>query len=318
MIPTMLAIAALSTAPTADAAQEREEAVLWDWTQPHRYAIETSIRLPELIWIGSRYNQQARVDSLQIRLLAQCMPGTRERRKVWEVNCILEEVGFSAEAYPSEVGVVQQIVTDIDERLTGARIQLQMREDGRVVNIDLEDLERRNRRFAWVNENLRLLLSRAFAGLDLPLPGKGEADGWLQHQSWIMRAPAQQGSYGTSEITHKVTDVDATSFTITSTGRGMIVPGEGINKFDSRLVSSATFDPKNGRLLDRTWSLVGGPTASSLIAQGLEGYPYVVEGRLLALSEGQSWDVGESRELRQQEQGKSAIQQSTMGVPLQR
>ena len=297
----------------SSAAQEDNTTAEWDWSYPHRYALETEVRLPELIWLGSRFNEQARIDVFDLRLLVQCAPGLRESRRVWEVLCVLEEVGFRAEAYPSERGLVQQIVQDIDTRLTGAQVQLQVRNDGRLIDVDLEAVNRRNRRFAWINENVRLLLSRAFAGLDLPLPRRNMERGWVQHSSWIMRAPAMQGSSGTSDIGHQVTEVSSTAITIQSAGRGLIVPGEGANKFYSRVVSETTFDHVHGRMLDRTWTLVGGPTASSLIAQGLEGYPYIVNGRLIALSEGQTWDVGESQELPQQNGGRSAIQQSFMG-----
>ncbi len=311
LFTAMLTLASMSG--PALAARTETDAIRWDWSQPQRYALETTIRLPEMMWLATRYNKQARVDAMDVRVVAQCGPGERATRKKFEVSCTLEDVGFSAEALPQEAGLVGEIVKEFDERMTGAAVQLQVRSDGRLINVDLEDVERRNQRFARINENLRLILSRVFSGLDLPLPREGQEDGWIQHSSWIMRAPAVGGSAGTSTITHKVTALTATTLTVTSAGSGIIVPDPGINKYRARMVSETSFDRRQGRILDRTWTLLGGPTASSAVAQGFEGYPYMIQGRVVFLPDGQSWDVGESRELEQSSLGKSALQQSFMG-----
>lgn len=302
----------------AGAAQEAEppEAIQWNFEQPRRYAIRTNMRLPEMIWLGTRFNRQARFDAMDLRMVLQCAPAERESRRSWEIDCRIEDFAMSAEALPQERGIVQDIVTELDERLTGGLIQFQVRNDGRIKNVGLHEIGRLNRRVGVINENMRLVLSRMVAGLDLPLPRPGEEDGWVQHSSWIMQTVNRWGSYGTSEIVHQVKDVAPAHITIASAGRGIIIPEEGRNKFRARMVSETVFDRRDGHILDRTWSLVGGPTASSLIAQGTEGYPYLVEGQLVALSPGQEWSVGESLELERSQPGMSAIQQRTMRPPL--
>lgn len=302
-------LGAFAIASSSAAQQGPSDAVRWDFDQRHRYAVEANMRLPEMIWLGTRFNTQARFDAMHVRMVLQCEPGVKETRRSWTLQCELENVGFSAEALPQEVGLVQEIVTELDERLTGAVVRLQMRNDGRLTNINLRNLRRRNQRFAFINENLRLVLSRALAGFDLPLPRNTEDNAWVQHSSWMMLAPTRYGSASSSEIVHKVTDVQPTSLTITSAGRGLVVPDDGWNKYAARVEGQTVFDTVNGRILDRTWTLVGGPTASSVIAQGTEGYPYIVHGRVVALSEGQAWDVGESEELPRSRPSLTAIQQ---------
>ncbi len=298
-------------------AAQLEEGIQWDWSQPHRYFIQTQVQLPEMIWLAARVNKQARVDLFDLRLVTQCSPGEPLSRNKWEVICTIEDIALSAEALPQEEGLVQPIVEELDERMTGAKVQLQIRGDGRMVNIDLEDVERVNRRFGGINENLRLILTRGFAGLDLPLP-EGPERGWYQHSSWIMRAPAADGSVGSSEIVHRVIGESGDIVTIGTSGRAVILPGDGRNKYDTRMGGEATFDRRTGQMLERSWSMAGGPTASSLIAQGTEGYPYLQQGHIVALSEDQSWDVGESLEIKAKGPGQSAIQQSFLGMDLSR
>lgn len=298
-------------------AAQLEEGIQWDWSQPHRYFIQTQVQLPEMIWLAARMNKQARIDLFDLRLVTQCAPGEPLNRNKWEVNCRIEDIALSAEALPQEEGLVQPIVEELDERMTGAVVQLQIRGDGRMVNIDLEEVERVNRRFGRINENMRLILTRGFAGLDLPLPS-GHEQGWYQHSSWIMRAPSSEGSAGSSEIVHRLIGESDNVVTIGTSGRAMIVPGEGHNKYDTRMGGEATFDRWTGRMLERSWTMAGGPTASSMIAQGTEGYPYLQQGHVVALSEGQSWDVGESLEIKAQGPSQSAIQQSFLGTDLSR
>jgi hypothetical protein len=288
----------------------------WDWSREHRFFLQSEVRLPLYMWIATPYNRQARITSFDLRLVTTCGDAEENTRRTVEVLCTLDDVAFSAAPFPPDEGLVQEIVTVLDEALTGATVQLQMHEDGRVTNIDLEGLVRRTQRMAVINENLRLIVSRAFAGLDLQLPTE-DGGAWPQYQSWLMRAPAIDGSSGASEIVHREVDRDAAFATITSAGRGLIVPGEGLNKFDARMTSEAAFDVRSGRLADRTWSVIGGPTASSFIALGTEGYPYVQQGRLVALSGQETWDLGESVELPPQD-GQSAIQPGVMGGPTPR
>ncbi len=298
-------------------AAQLDEAIRWDWEQPHRYFIQTHVQLPEMIWLAARMNKQARIDLFDLRLVTECAPGRPLNKNKWEVVCEIEDVALSAEALPQEEGLVQPIVEELDERLTGAKVQLQVRPDGRMVNIDLEDIDRVNRRFGRINENLRLILTRGFAGLDLPLPESNER-GWYQHSSWLMRAPAADGSAGSSEIVHKLIGASGNAVTIASSGRAMIVPGEGENKYDTRMGGEATFDRRSGQLLERSWTMAGGPTASSRIAQGTEGYPYLQQGYIVALLEDQAWDVGESLEIKAEGANPSAIQQNFLGTDLGR
>ncbi|MBX2800967.1 MAG: hypothetical protein KTR31_25020 [Myxococcales bacterium] len=289
---------------------EFEGGLQWDWGRSHRYFIETKTQLPMMMWFAAKFNKQARVDWFDLRLVTECAPGVVETRRTWEVSCTIEDLALSAMGLPQEAGLLQPILDETDERLTGAVVQLQVRNDGRIVNIDLERLERRNRRFGQINENLRQVLSRAFAGLDLSLPEREADIGWVQNSGWIMRVPTAVGSSGNSELVHKIVSESGPVATIQSGGRALITPGDSANKFSTRMSGEATFDRRTGRLLDRTWTLMGHPTASSPIANGTEGYPYLQQGRVVSLSEGQTWDVGDSREIPANRDGQSAIQQT--------
>lgn len=289
---TPLFTLAAITAPDAAAVTEIYG---WDWTRPHRFYLESQVRLPLILWLGTPENKQARVTSFDVRMVTTCANAEIETKHVVQVTCTLDDVALSAAAYPADRGRVQPILDELDRDLSGAWVQLQMHDDGRLANIDLEGLERTSLRQGRINENLRLIVARAFAGLDFALPTGDEA-AWTQYQAWLMRAPSSNGSSGGAEVVHREIDRSDGFARILSAGRGVILPGEGWNKYDTRMASESTFDLRSGRLADRTWTVVGGPTTSSAIAQGAEGYPYIQRGRIVALPGEETWDVGPSRE----------------------
>ena len=287
----------------------------WDWSRSHRMYLETKVQLPVVMWLATPFNHQARITAFDLRLVTTCGDAQVLGRHTAEVSCTLDDVALSAAGLKQEVGLLDPILAELDEMLTGSVVQLQVSDDGRLVNIDLEGLSRRNNRGGWINENLRLIVSRAFAGLDLALPAD-EENSWPQYESWLMRAPAVDGSSGGAEIVHREVEREGSFASIVSGGRGVIVVGEGHNKYDTRMVGETRFDLRTGRIADRSWTVVGGPTASSWIAFGAEGYPYVQKGRVVALTADEPWDLGESRELHEVGAQPTAIQQTGPGAQL--
>ena len=304
IIPTML----VSLGSPALAAELPSEEVRWDWSEPQRYYLETEVRLPYLMWLAKRFNEQARVNAFQLRLVAHCEPSAELKRRQ-EVLCTIDDIGIKASGVRQEQGLLQPILEELDERLTGAVVQLELRDDGRLSNIDLEELDRRNRRVGRINENLRLILTRAFAGLDLPMPRNPEDPQWVQHDSWLLKAPAAQGSVGSAQLVHQWGDEQAGLHRIVTGGRAIIVPALSGNQYDARMTSEAWFDTADGRLTDRTWTMVATPTPSSALTEGLAGYPYLQVGRVMALPEGQDHPVGTTEELPPLDDDPTAIQQ---------
>lgn len=290
-------------------------AYAWDWSREHRMFLESNTQLPVVMWLATPFNHQARITAFDLRLVTTCGDAQVLNRRLTEVSCTIDDVALSAAGLRQEQGLLAPILVELDEMLTGTVVQLQVNQAGRLANIDLEGLDRRNNRGGWINENLRLIVSRAFAGLDLPLP-TGEERSWAQYDSWLMRAPAANGSSGGAEIVHSEVARDNGSATIASAGRGVIVVGEGQNKYDTRIAGETRFDMRAGRISDRTWTVVGGPTASSSIAFGTAGYAYVQTGRVVALTGDTTWDVGASEELQETGPQPTTIQQTGPGSHL--
>ena len=153
----------------AAAHAEQGPEIAWDWSRTQRFYLESQVRLPLFMWFATPFNLQARATAFELRLVTTCAPGEPLARDGYEVMCSLDDVGLLASGMAQEEGLLDPIVKGLDEILTEATVQLVVRGNGRIVNVDLEDVSRRNQRVGAINENLRLVVTRAFAGLDLSL-----------------------------------------------------------------------------------------------------------------------------------------------------
>lgn len=295
-------------APAADDVAGLE----WRWDKPHRYYLEAEVRLPQVMWFMSEFNKEERAIAFQVRTIFDCDAGVQERKRVREVTCRIDDIALTGAGLPKKQGMLEPILLEFDERLTAASMSLQIRNDGRIVNIGLDDLDRRNRRGGAIIENLRLILARSLAGLDLQFPKPNQvADGvWAQYDNLLMQAPSMLGTAGSSEVVHKVVErrPDGT-LVIESAGKGVIVPGGGANAYATSMAAFGTYQPELGVLLERSWTVEGKPTAGSVVSQGFEGLPYIQRGRLKLLGQGEQVDVGETREVTAPGVTPSALQQ---------
>jgi hypothetical protein len=276
---------------------------------PSRYFLQSTVQLPLFMWFGTPFNQQARVTAFDLRMVLACDAGVPNTKRSLEVRCTLEDLGLSASGMEQERGLLQPILTELDEILTGSHLQLQVR-DNQVLNVGL-DVYRRNNRVGRLNENMRLVLSRAIAGLDFAGPPAGgeELASWPEYGSMLAWIPAPNGTAGMSELVYRPVEETPATQTLVYGGSGLMIPGDSTNRYEARISGDLVLDRKTGRLLDRTWLVVATPTPSSGITEGYAGYPYLQQGRLVGLREGQSWDVGESLEIPPSEFSQTSIQQ---------
>src|SRR5690349_14103675 len=127
----------------------------WDWSRTHRLYLESKVQLPAVMWLATPFNHQARITAFDLRLVTTCGDAQVLTKRTVEVSCRIDDVALSAAGLKQEVGLLQPILVELDGMLTNAVVQLQMSDDGRIANIDLEGLDRRNNRGGWINENLR-------------------------------------------------------------------------------------------------------------------------------------------------------------------
>lgn len=293
MIPFLAVTALASAEPVAVVSSA-------DWSAPRRYHIESEVHLPQPIVLAADNNKSARVLGWQLRMVLDCSAGVVETRRIREITCEVEDAGLLAAAYAPDQGRLGEILPEIHEKLLGAVVQLQVRDDGRVINVDLDDVRRDSSRMGRILENLRLMVARGVAGLDQQAPD-GQAQ-QVQYAGQLLALPSHIGSPGGMEIVHEVQSVRPDGWAVISTvGRGTVVIPTDDARFENawsvRLSATSGWDTKTGGLASRRWLVVGDPTPGSLISEGFAGQPYLQAGTLTRLSPGATVDVGPTGEV---------------------
>jgi hypothetical protein len=225
---------------------------------------------------------------------------TAERLEAWRFKSLEQNVRTTL-TIPFAVKVAK-ILAEADERLTGTKLQIQVSDDGQVQNVDIEGLEAHDQRTRRINETLRILLARMMAGFDMKLrKWNNLSEGqWVEYNPELMAMPTPDfvASRGSSILIHQLNKYRGERV-VQSVGRGTISYGDGSNEnfFSTRFNGVSIYDPEEGYMTERVWSLFGTPTASSAIADAGAGAPYWHAGRIRILGDGEVADVGPTEEV---------------------
>ncbi|MEZ4319138.1 MAG: hypothetical protein R3F61_16605 [Myxococcota bacterium] len=299
----MITLVALASA----AQQPQIPALGWDWSANQRLYVETEVRLPELMWVNAEKNRSARVIGFQIRAVLDCVATDKSTARKQQVECRFEDIGLVAGGVAGDQGMIVHILEEYDALFDEAVLQLMVRDDGRIVDVNLDQVPVRNLRTRSRKESMRLLTRFLAAGMEVPV-SRREGDAlWVSNESLLCTLPTTLGTAGGAEIVHQASMSDGL-VEIATNGRGTMSPGESLNTFTCELAAHTMMQPGAGPT-ERTWTMRGEPTPGSPIALGAAGYEYLQRGSLRRLTPEESVDVGETREVIPNTSGPSAIQQ---------
>jgi len=214
-------------------------------------------------------NLDARVAEMTMGLELDCIPEPLElREQDW--ICNVHRVQLGGQAFPGEQANLDEIFVEYAGLLNNAYLQVDMRLDGRVGGIDLAGFSKDNDREQLRYEYLRLLVSRAFSGLELQMPANGDGTfPWRQGGSPLtMRLPTRFGTAGGVRVTHEVMGVEGDIVSIQSIGEGTVSSGQSIdsgmnNAVMMSMIGNATFDRAAGVLLTNEVNVQGALNTSS-------------------------------------------------------
>jgi hypothetical protein len=263
----------------------------WDGT---RWFIKTEVFLPIPLLLLADENLEFSSGAFQVRTILACEKDWRLSRRRYEVSCSIEDFGLRATAVgaandsPERRARIQSVLDELDRKLSQAKVQLQVTDDGRVVDIDLEGVLSNNRRTTQMHETLRLLLSRVAVGFDMKLDFSrfGPGSKWVEYTSGLMTLPVQnQASQGTSILIHRLQMIDGHAV-VESRGKGNVAVSEA--NWMTELAGVSVYDGKSAYMRERVWTLRGDPTASNWLGNAL----YAHAGRIIQLRSDQRPSVG--------------------------
>jgi hypothetical protein len=297
----------------------------WDGT---RWFIKTEVGLALPLPFVSKDGYEFWADAIQIRTILACDKDWQQGKKHMQVHCTIEDFGLQAsdasdrdtkaEIHHAEkrgdkreaAGLsrvpedkqthrdkAQAYLEEVDKKLTGASVQLQVDDNGRVTAIDLEGLEEDNDREQDIADTLTLIMARVAVGFDMKLQKWHtlEEGFWTETTSKLMGMPIKGGvSMGTSLLIHRLSKIEG-HLVVESRGKGVISYRDGENtQADNDWLTSfagvSVYSEDDGYMTERVWVLKGTPTAGAWIDQ-----PYWHAGRIVQLQADQKPDVGKTQ-----------------------
>ena len=195
----------------------------WDGT---RWSIEDELVLPSGLLLAADQNLAFRTHALQVRAILACSKDARLSNKKWEVSCAVEDVGLLVTSTthwrPQDQARVQQILDQVDARLTGAEAQLQVGSEGTILNFDLEGMVADNSDDRMAVEALRTLVSQVMAGFHLEIPYQGQRDGqWIERHTELFDIPSITAARSATEVLHQ-SSAWKTDRLVQTVGRGTV------------------------------------------------------------------------------------------------
>jgi len=294
----------------------------WDDGVKRRYLLRSQILLPNYMQFNKELNRDARVSEFLVSVVTTCQAIDSMGKDRYELRCDIDDFAIAGSPPKADRGMLQEIFDEMDGKLVdGGWVQIVFSKDGRILDYDLEGVDKRNSRNRHIHENLRLVLGRLFAAMDLELPKKGVAPAgpWEQRSSPLaMHFPSEYGTFGSAKVTHQVTD-EASDVSIATTGRGALGPAKFVtvrtggperieSQYDLNYQGVTVFDDDLGCMKEHEYLVEGMPTPSSLAAEGWEGVSYVQMTRLELVPDGASApNLGPNEEVAPTRQGATTL-----------
>ncbi len=264
MIRAIVALLALVVCLPASA---EELAYRWQPGEPLRYRIQFGLNTAEPMWFVSGENLEARARQVAFGLELTCVPEPpKRRRQDW--TCAIDKAELVGGGLAGDEEKIARIFDEYVRLYEQATIQVEWTPTGRVRTIDLEGVPKTTEREQARHEYMRMLVAKAFSGLELELPGE-EAESWKQRGSPLaFRLPTRFGTSGGVRLKHRVANREGSTVAITSEGEATVTTGAALENgsddaVSMKLAGAALLDVEAGRLLRNDVRVQGVYTASS-------------------------------------------------------
>lgn len=179
----------------------------WDHT---RWLLQSELMLPMGMDFASDENKAFKSFAFQIRAVVLCDKDLQLSKHRWEVHCKVEDIGILATSenrWRSERdrALAEEVLRDVDTRLTGAAVQMQVDDEGGITDFDLEGVDATTQRERRIQETTRQMMSRVMAGFHLRIPDQAQRSGqWVEYNSELIDLPSLSAARGSSTLLHQV------------------------------------------------------------------------------------------------------------------
>ncbi len=269
-LPALAALLALSVPGAAAAADAR-----WEPGEHHRWYLEHTHELPQMLWARGPENADARLAAVQLRAIVSCTadPAPLRPRSLQKIHCSFEQAAVAGRGMKREDEQLDIVLHTLAARMATVGWTHQLHRDGRIIDPDMTGLPVANPRDNRFNQVLRRLIDSAMAGLEAgPPAGKrpmptGPSEEWHRRSPRIVMFPTPSGTAGSFRLREKAVEADDSLVHTTSWGVGTIAPGATRLIMVTHAGGDAWLERGSGRLVHREWWVHGAATPSATVTR---------------------------------------------------
>ncbi|MEQ1566547.1 MAG: hypothetical protein ABMA64_12975 [Myxococcota bacterium] len=301
----------------------------WDHT---RWSVNAELMLPFGVPLSARDDTVVVSETLQLRTVLGCEHDGDPRKRKIEATCTIEDLGLQVVSVrwskrPADHERVARVLEQLDARMTGMEVQLQVTADGGVPNVQLEGgtEDARDADDRAADEAVRAVLGQLVSAFQLELPDQGQRLGTFEElHPTLLRIPGLLSAAGSARMVHTVSALSPTTHLVQSIGEGtaslplpngrpqfdwacgpeddMCKAGQAAfpagdlldatAQYEQRASSVATVE--RGILTERVWQV---RADGRIVGAGVALPPFVSRGRLRRLGPDDHPDVGPTRQV---------------------
>lgn len=267
----------------------------------HRWHVATAIDFPGHVFVRTDQNRDVRAHHLGLEAIVDCEVEA-SRRSASDLLCRIDDAAWTGMTFSSETGRLQEMLEELEAKLTGASVELRLGDDGQVrsVEVELTPVSRfSNRRTRETDAFVRMMVIRALAPLDLRIPEGGfpTTEPWVESTGLAIEMPVMWGSSARGRLLYHASAHDEARVLVETVGDATMVPGgflmPGTLILDAGIRGFTVFDHGTGRVSEAVWTTRATPTATS----GPLARPYRVQNKLRALAPAEVPTLPPTREL---------------------
>lgn len=271
------------------------EGLGWQWSGDtlRRWLVRAQVELPSAMPVYGLTNVDAQVTSFTLSMVLTCRVKTELGRNAWELGCDIDDASLSALPVAPFQGRTLPVLEAWTAALRDqASLVLTQARHGRLRAVDVLGLPQGTPREQEVALWVRLAVLRALAPLDLELPKRGddrELGTWRQSDALVFHLPTPTGTSGGARLEHRILAVRDGQVSVALRGGGIVAQGADadgqlLQTYEATLDGSYRFDTAHGTLLESQYVAEARPTAGSMGAEGVKGFPYVQAAFIRALA----------------------------------
>jgi hypothetical protein len=174
----------------------------WPTDTPRRYYLESHGIAPDALPLHAPTNHITRFSRYEVAVVARCAPSTKKVGRLQNLRCDLEDFAVRVSPLARDQHQVAPTLTQLEALKEGLWVQLAIRDDGTMTAFDVEGLPDRTERDRRVQQDLRVLLQRAFVGLQISLDGDAEwAKPWVEKNAQVSQPIGRRDAMSRTEHT---------------------------------------------------------------------------------------------------------------------